>query len=232
MRAINRLILLALSTTSLVACGGKPAAKAPIAVVDPCTAGLHASGVTVQAGTWDAVAVAATLQSPLRDRVSSVVVANDRIRLTLRGDDEESDGQTGQDQTGDRQSTDGQSTDLAGTAGEVDESGGLVYWGTVEDSELKAKVLAGLLVGGGDYKFFDVATPGYPTAGPSVPDATARVMGLPQDSGQSTSGSSETSEATDPAGYRSPGLIRAPGPISRTRPPAPSRDPRWRRRGR
>jgi cell division protein FtsQ len=144
----------------------------------------------------DAVAVAATLQSPLRDRVSSVVVANDRIRLTLRGDDEESDGQTGEDQTGDRQSTDGQSTDLTGTAGEVDESGGLVYWGTVEDSELKAKVLAGLLVGGGDYKFFDVATPGYPTAGPSVPDATARVMGLPQDNGQSTSGSSETSEAS------------------------------------
>lgn len=56
---MNRLVLLTLSTAALVACGGKPAAQTPVAVVDPCTAGLHASGVTVQAGTWDAVAVAA-----------------------------------------------------------------------------------------------------------------------------------------------------------------------------
>ncbi len=139
----------------------------------------------------DAVAVAATLQAPLRDRVSSVVVANDRIRLTLRGEDEQSDDQTGDGQTGDGQTGDGQSTDSSGAAEKVDESGGLVYWGTTEDSELKAKVLAGLLASGGDYKFFDVATPGYPTAGPSVPDATTRVMGLPQDSGQS-SGSADT----------------------------------------
>ena len=90
----------------------------------------------------DAVAVAATLQAPLRDRVSSVVVANDRIRLTLRGEDEQSDDQTGDGQTGDGQTGDGQSTDSSGAAEKVDESGGLVYWGTTEDSELKAKVLA------------------------------------------------------------------------------------------
>ncbi len=50
---------LPLSLSLLVACGGKPAAKAPAAPVDPCAAGLHASGVTASAGTWDAVVAVA-----------------------------------------------------------------------------------------------------------------------------------------------------------------------------
>lgn len=154
--------------------------------------------------TQDAVAVAAALPDSLRQRVSSVVVTDGRIRLTLRGQDSQSgDGQSG-GQSGDGQSTgsatagDGQSSGSAAAAGKVDESGGLVYWGTAEDSEIKAKVLSGLLAGGGDYKFFDVATPGYPTAGPSVPDATARVMGLPAGGSQSSGGSegATTSSAT------------------------------------
>lgn len=141
--------------------------------------------------TQDAVAVAAALPDSLRQRVSSVVVTDGRIRLTLRGQDS---------QSGDGQSSDGQSTGSAAAAGKVDESGGLVYWGTAEDSEIKAKVLSGLLAGGGDYKFFDVATPGYPTAGPSVPDATARVMGLPAGGSQSSGGSEDTTTSSATTG--------------------------------
>jgi cell division protein FtsQ len=136
----------------------------------------------------DAVAVAAAMSPPLQERVSSIVVVDDRIRLTIRGDEQESDGGSADGAT-DGQTVDGQPAGTSGTSGPVDDSGGLVYWGTAVDSELKASVLAGLLAGGGDYRFFDVATPGYPTAGPAAPEATARLMGLPNDSAQNDSAS-------------------------------------------
>lgn len=53
-----------LGSATLVACGGKGGAKAPVASGDPCAAGVQASGVTGRAATWDAVGVAVGADSP------------------------------------------------------------------------------------------------------------------------------------------------------------------------